>query len=134
MVRQLVVENATVSFDIFLQDFADDPSDRRDEVMRILGPLLDSDEHNLTTGDGSAGVYGLDESPMNGLMFNHVDGDEAWQVIFDTAAAADWVVMPVGGPVCIVSETQRPSVPDDLTDAAIVLVHSGDELRAAATS
>lgn len=122
-----------MSFDIFLQDFADDPSDRRDDVTRILGPLLDSDEHNLTTGDGSAAVYGLDESPMNGLMFNRVDGDEAWQVIFATAVAADWVVMPVGGPICIVSEDQRSSVPEELADADIVLVNSGVELRAAAT-
>lgn len=133
MLGQLVVENATVSFDIFLQDFADEPSDRRDEVMRILGPLLDSDMSNLTTGDGSAAVYGLESSEVNGLMFNHVDGDEAWQVIFDTAVAADWVVMPAGGPVCIVTEAQRSSVPEDLADEEIVLVNSGVELRAAAT-
>jgi hypothetical protein len=133
MLGHLVVENASVSFDIFLQDFADEPSDRRDEVMRILGPLLDSDMSNLTTGDGSAAVYGFESSEVNGLMLNHVAGDEAWQVIFDTAVAADWVVMPVGGPVCIVSEDQRSSVPEDLEDGAIVLIRSGDELRAAAT-
>lgn len=46
--------------------------------------------------------------------------------------AGDWVIMPIGAPLCIVREEQRKWVPDELKDEAIVLVRSGSELRDAA--
>lgn len=66
-------------------------------------------------------------------MFNHIEGERAWDVVFAAAAAGDWVIMPVGGPLCIVRQEQADSVPDELKDGGLVLVRSGKELRDAAT-
>jgi hypothetical protein len=127
-------DDDTMSFDIYLQDFSDAPADRSESVgQRVLAPLLDADGENVVTADGSVAVYGASEVPLDGLMFNHIEGDLAWDVIFDAAVAGSWVIMPVGGPLCIVSEEHADSVPEELKDDGLVLVHSGKELRDAAT-
>ncbi|MEI5583441.1 MULTISPECIES: hypothetical protein [unclassified Agromyces] len=119
-----------MSFDVYLQDFSDEPADRSASVgRRVLAPLLDADGENLVTADGSVAVYGATDAPLEGLMFNHIEGDRAWDVIFDAAVAGDWVIMPVGAPLCIVRDEQRKSVPNELKDEGIVLVRSGSELR-----
>lgn len=123
-----------MSFDLYLQGFSDAHADRSESVGRILDPLLDAQRHNVLTKDGSAAVHGAEENPLTGLMFTHVVGDLAWDVIFEVAVAGHWVVMPVGGPICLVRPELADSVPADLQDLAVVVVHSGLELRAAATS
>jgi hypothetical protein len=124
-----------VSFDIYLQDFSDAPADRSETVgQRLLAPLLDARGENLVTADGSAAVYGASEVPLDGLMFNHIEGELAWNVIFDAAVAGDWVIMSAGGPLCIVTERQADSVPEELEDDGVVLVRSGRELREAVTA
>jgi hypothetical protein len=118
-----------MSFDIFLQDFSDDASDRSQEVFGVLRPFLDPAGLNVITADGSAAVYGLDSVPLTGLMLNRVAGDDAWRVIYEAAVAADWVVMPVGRKICIVREAQRSSVPEGAAEEGIALVQSGTELK-----
>lgn len=123
-----------VSFDVFLQGFCDVPADRSESVgQRVLAPLLDACGENVVTADGSAAVYGARDVPLDGLMFNHIEGDLAWEVIFAAAVAGDWAIMPVGGPVCIVREEQYDSVPEELRADGLVLVRTGTELRVAAT-
>ncbi|MGN6759770.1 MAG: hypothetical protein ACTHJI_00370 [Leifsonia sp.] len=123
-----------MSFDVYLQDFLTDPADRTESVgRRVLAPLLDARRENVVTADGSAAVYGASDVPLDGLMFNHIDGDLAWNVIYDAAVAGDWVIMPIGGPVCIVREEQADTVPEDLKADGLVLVGTGTELRVAAT-
>jgi hydrogenase maturation factor len=124
-----------MSFDVYLQDFSDDPADRSESVGRdVLGPLLDHSSESIVTPDGSAAVYGATDAPLTGVMFNHIDRDLAWQVIFDAAVAGDWIIMPIGAPICIVRDEQATSVHDDLKDEGIVLVRSGAELRQAASA
>ena len=121
-----------MSFEIFLQDFSDTPADRSRTVgQHLLAPLLDTHGASVVTPDGSADVYGVDEVPLHSLMFNQIDGDLAWDVIFDVAVAGDWVVLPIGCPVCIIDDAQADSIPDELRELGHVLVHSGSELRAA---
>ena len=120
-----------MSTDIFLQDFADPAPDRSGELDAALRPLLDDSLQNLITGDGWAAVYGLDSGPVTGVMFNDIVGHDAWQVIYDTAVAADWIVMPVSSAVCIVSEAQRSTIPADAAEAGVLLIASGAELKAA---
>ncbi len=127
-------QDERVSWDIFLQDFADPPLDKRETVERVLGPYLDAARERVTTADGDAAVYGLDDDVVNGLMFNHVSGDAAWDLLYELAVAADWVIMPTGGPICIVTEEQRATLHDDLDGEPVVLVHSGTVLMAAATT
>ncbi|HEY1106296.1 hypothetical protein MUN74_04450 [Agromyces endophyticus] len=117
-----------MSFEIYLQDFADTPRDRRDAVGPLLRSFTDESGENIRTADGMAAVYGADDDPLTGLMLNHVEGELVWQVIFDLAVAGDWVIMPVGCPVCVVSEAQADSVPPELHDNGVVLVDSGSRL------
>lgn len=123
-----------MSFDVYLQDFSDVRADRSESVgQRVLAPLLDARGENVVTADGSAAVYGAGDAPLDGLMFNHIEGDLAWDVIFDAAVAGGWAIMPIGGPVCIVTEEQADSVPEEFKADGLVLVRTGTELRTAAT-
>ena len=123
-----------MSFDIYLQDFSDVPADRTELVrVRVLAPLLDETGENVVTADGGAVVYGANEAPLQGLMFNHIEGDLAWDTIYDAAVAGEWVIMPVDGPLSIVAERQANSIPEELRELGVILVRSGRELRDAAT-
>lgn len=124
-----------MSLDIYLQDFSDAPADRSESVgRRVLAPLLDARGENLMTADGSAAVYGAGEAPLSGLMFNHIEGDLAWDAIFNIAVAGNWVIMPVGGPLCIVADDHAESVPENFANDGVIVVRSGSELRNAATA
>jgi hypothetical protein len=115
-----------VSFDIFLQNFVESSTDRSGLVRAILGPILSTSGIEFTTADGSAAVYGL--------MFNNVDGETAWDVIYAVAVAGEWVVMPVGCPVCVISDDQIVTLPEGLDDPAPIRVSSGAEILAAIRS
>ena len=117
-----------MSVDIFLQDFSAEPADRSATIGPILAALLDSSGTRITTSDGAADVYGLVDSPVIGLMFNHVDGDAAWDVIYEIALAAKWVVMPVGCAVCVPSEELADSIPEELREMSFELVRSGADI------
>jgi hypothetical protein len=117
-----------VSFDVYLQDFADEPHDRGDAVRAILEPWYEDSTSSIVTADGSADVFGLDEHPLLGLMFNGVDGRAAWDVIYETAVVGGWVVLPVGCPVCVVSQEQIATIPDELRASGAELVHSGADI------
>jgi hypothetical protein len=91
--------------------------------------LLDACRENVVTADGAAAAYGASDVPLDGLMFNHVAGELAWDVIFDAAVAGDWMILPVGGPVCTVRDEQADTVPEELKADGLVLVRTGTELR-----
>ena len=123
-----------MSFDVFLQDFSKVPRDRRTIGERVLEPLLDASRRNIITGDGSAAVYFADDGPLHSMMFNHIAGNAAWDVIYEIAVAAEWAVLPVGGPVCVVTDEHVLSVPPELRATGVLVVGSGQELRRAATA
>jgi hypothetical protein len=123
-----------VSFDIFLQNFVESSTDRSGLVRAILGPILSTSGIEFTTADGSAVVYGLENEVIDGLMFNNVDGETAWDVIYAVAVAGEWVVMPVGCPVCVISDDQFVTQPEVLDDPAPIRVSSGAEILAAIRS
>ena len=52
----------------------------------------------IVTDDGEAEVYGSD--PSRGFMFTHASGRRVWDVIYNLARAAGFVVIPVGTPRC----------------------------------
>jgi len=123
-----------MSLDLFLQDFSDTPRDRRALVEATLAPLLDARRENIITDDGSAAIFGASDVPLEGLMFNHIDGALAWEAIFRVAAAGDWAVLPVGGAVCVPSPHLVGTIPIELADEGVVVVTSDAELRSAITS
>ncbi|MCK6209146.1 hypothetical protein KZX45_01130 [Georgenia sp. EYE_87] len=96
------------------------------EVLELLivreesegGPAL------VEYGDGSADVYLHDD----GMMANHISGDQPWELLVRGARAAGWVIVPVGCPTCLTDEGQRARLPTELEDA-VVLVGTGEELR-----
>ena len=124
-----------MSFDIFLQGFVGGggaPGDRA-AAIAIVTPLLADPVSDgfgrIVTADGEADIYGLGDNDQ-GLMINHANGRQIWQLIVDVARAAGYAVLPVGCPVCVVDEVMIAHLPDELRQDA-VLVHDGGDLECA---
>ncbi|WP_422934220.1 hypothetical protein [Sinomonas sp. P47F7] len=120
-----------MSFDVFFQGFRDGEAGTRgsDQMRQVLQPYIvreDGDQRFalIECGDGSADVY---LGGRDGMMANHISGEQPWDLLVQGARAADWVIIPVGCPICITHETQRRHLPDGL-DEDVVLVSSGDDL------
>jgi hypothetical protein len=47
-------------------------------------------------GDGEADIYLHDA----GMMANHIEGRDRWDLLVQGAKAANWVIIPVGCPTC----------------------------------
>jgi hydrogenase maturation factor len=62
-------------------------------------------------------------------MFNHV-GDAAFDLLVKVAQEADAVILPVGCPVCVTSESQIPTLPEQLREDGVHLVRNGRDLLA----
>jgi hypothetical protein len=77
----------------------------------------------IEVGDGRADVY-LDDDDM---MANHITGRDPWDLLVKGAAAAGWVIMPVGCPACLTRKDQQRDLPGELREGT-VLVRSGAEL------
>lgn len=121
-----------MSFDVFFQGFRHgDTETGGGHLMReVLQPYIarEEPEHRFVlvrTSDGEADVY-LGE---DGMMANHVQGDQAWDLLVDGARSAGWVILPVGCATCITDESQREHLPEGLDDE-VALVRSGAELTA----
>jgi hypothetical protein len=120
-----------VSFDIFLQAFEDGDAGRgdADAVVAALNPMIAQRGKgwvHIRTGDGSADVYGTDD-PGSGLMFNHVEGRDAWDVIYDVARLAKFVVMPVGCGTLLPDDAMRRDLPDGIPEP-VLLIRSGADI------
>ena len=76
------------------------------------------------TPDGEAAVYG---AGRDALMINQASGQIIWQIMVDVARVADWVITPVGCPVCVLREKMINDLPAELQDDAVV-VGSGAEV------
>jgi hypothetical protein len=129
-------QNRAVSFDIFLQRFRDGDasSGGREEALRVLRPLLagppDGGFGLVRTDDGDAEVYGLN---TDSLMFTHASGRLIWPVMVDVAQAADYVIMPVGCPVCVTAADHVDELPEALRDTAVVVDTGDDVIRVVTT-
>jgi hypothetical protein len=134
-----------VSFDVFLQRFADGVSaevDRR-PVREVLGATTyhgpdDFGFYVVAFPDGvevEFSARGLESAePFTGCAF-HIRGigDGLIKFMFDVARAGDMVIIPAmeGNPLVLVSETQKAAVPADvLQSLQPVLVRSPGELAA----
>jgi hypothetical protein len=129
-VAQARRDDGAVSFEIFLQGFSGGQmaTGHPDEALRVLAPyIVEPPIHGyveLQTMDGGADVYGVGG---DSLMVNHASGEHIWDLLVAAAAAADWVVMPVGCPTCVTSEEQVNHLPEELRHA-IAVVSSGEGL------
>ncbi|WP_341941214.1 hypothetical protein [Microbacterium sp. LWH10-1.2] len=123
-----------MSFDVHLLQAGDNGSDPTNATLDSLRPYLVAGEMRLATADGGAEVYGLETRPIKSVMFTHVDGHAAWDVIYSAAVAGSWAVVPVGGDTCIVDPRHALELPAELVAGGFVLVTSGEELRVAATA
>jgi hypothetical protein len=119
-----------VSFDVYFQRFRDGDAEPggRDRMRQVLEPFIAREAlevgfAQVQYGDGSADVY-LDD---DGMMANHISGDQPWELLVQGARAAGWVIVPVGCPTCLTDEGQRAHLPAGLDDA-VVLVSTGEEL------
>jgi hypothetical protein len=119
-----------VSFDVFFQGFlAGESSDRGGEHMRaVVEPYVTSKGETcwqIRCGDGGADVYMRDD----GMMANHISGEDPWDLLVRGARAANWVILPLDCPVCLTQPGQLEQLPDGL-DGEVVVVESGADLRA----
>ncbi len=122
-----------MSVDVFLQGFAEGGAGHggADEASSVLSPHIserDGDWARITTTDGYADVY-LPTPDRASAMFNSISGAEVWDVIFDVALAARWVVMPVGRGTLLTDQAQRDDLPDGVPEP-ITVIRSGAELLA----
>jgi hypothetical protein len=97
-------------------------------MREVLAPFVvrEEPEHHfalIECRDGSADIY-LDG---DGMMANHITGEEPWELLLKGARAAGWVIQLVGCPTCITEEAQRAHLPDGLDDE-VVLVATGQHL------
>jgi hypothetical protein len=119
-----------MSLDVFLQDFSDDAADRGDVVFPVLRAFLDEDDETVTTSDGSTEIYGLGESPLTSVLFAGPEGRVIWDVIYEVADAADWIILPEGYPAIVLSEASAASIPPELLEDGYRVVESGADLFA----
>lgn len=119
-----------MSFDVYFQRFRDGDAEPGggDRMRQVLQPFIVREEPEegfaqLEYGDGSADVY-LDD---DGMMANHISGDQPWELLVRGARAAGWVIVPVGCPTCLTDDGQRAHLPAALDDD-VVLVSTGEEL------
>jgi hypothetical protein len=120
-----------VSFDVFFQGFDQgEPVPGGGSRMReVLAPCIKREEPEtsfllIEVGDGDADVY-LDDDDM---LANHITGRDPWDLLVKGAAAAGWVILPVGCPTCLTHEDQERDLPDGLRER-VVIVRSGADLR-----
>lgn len=119
-----------MSFDVYLQGFRDghESAGGGERMRHVLEPFVSQAESDgeffaVEYGDGSADVY----LSADHMMANHIVGEDPWQLLVEGAAAAGWVILPVGCPTCITDEAHRVHLPDGLPQEA-VLVTTGAAL------
>ena len=118
-----------VSFDVFFQGFiAGESSARGCSRMRdVLLPHAIETKGSflrLRVGDGEADIHLSDD----GMIANHVTGRDSWDLLVRGAQAANWVILPAGGPTCLTQPGQRDELPDELADD-VTFVETGADLR-----
>ncbi|MDP9904802.1 hypothetical protein [Arthrobacter bambusae] len=131
-------ENVFVmSYDVFLQGFVNgEPVLGGGVQMReVLAPFIVREEPDsrcllIEYGDGTADVYLADD----GMMANHISGEQPWELVVKGAAGAGWVIMPVGCPTCLTEEAQRADLPESIREDAVVTATGADLLRAIRSS
>jgi hypothetical protein len=119
-----------VSFDVFFRGFDQgEPVRGGGPRMRdVLATCIKREEPRHTfleieVGDGTADVYLNDD----GMLANHITGRDPWDLLVKGAAAAGWVILPVGCPTCLTHEDQEHDLPDELREGAVI-VRSGADL------
>ncbi|MCE5289150.1 MAG: hypothetical protein LLG14_07880 [Nocardiaceae bacterium] len=65
----------------------------------------------------------------SGMMANHVEGRDPWDLLVSGARAAGWVILPTGCPTLVTDTEQFAHLPEALQEGA-VLVTTGAELLA----
>ncbi|WP_162943590.1 hypothetical protein [Arthrobacter celericrescens] len=119
-----------MAFDVFFQGFVagHELPGGGDRMRDVLQPFIVREEADhgsalFKYGDGSADVYLGDD----GMMANHITGEDPWGLLVEGARAAGWVIMPIGCRTCITDESQRVELPEGF-DADAVVVTSGRDL------
>jgi hypothetical protein len=123
-----------VSFDVFFQGFlAGESSERGGAQMReVLAPHI-SEEYErffrVRVGDGESDIYVHD----GGMMANHIEGSDPWDLLVRGAKEANCVIIPTGCPTCLTQPGQMEELPEGL-DEDVVIVETGADLLAAIES
>ncbi len=123
-----------MSFDVFFQGFraGEASSSGGTRIAAVLEPFVEARDESdglllrIRTSDGQADVHLSEDS----MMVSHASGSAVWELLVRGARAANWVIMPVGCPVCLTRAEQYAELPVELRDDTR-LVSSGEDLLAA---
>ena len=115
-----------MSFDIVLQRFMHGEPAAADSVavLGALEPYAAHDQTMLLAADGDAAIYGLDDPSAGHLMINHAGGLDIWDVIYELARVAGFVIMPIGCGTLVPDAELIPHLPRELPEP-ILQVFSG---------
>ena len=102
-------------------------------VLDTLEPYAAQDHTMLVTTDGGAAIYGLGDPGAGHLMINHAGGLVIWDVIYEVARAAGFVIMPVSCGTLVPGAELIPHLPPDLPEP-VLQVGSGKDVLAALQS
>lgn len=97
-------------------------------MREVLAPHISEEDGSflrVRVGDGEADIYLHD----GGMMANHISGRDPWDLLVQGAQAANWVIIPVGGPTFLTQAGQMEELPEGLDDD-VVVVDTGAELLA----
>jgi hypothetical protein len=126
-----------VSFDVFFQRFDQGaPVPGGGSRMReVLAPYIKREEPDtsfllIEVGDGDADVYLSNDD----MMANHITGRDPWELLVKGAAAAGWVILPLGCPTCLTHEDQEHDLPDELRERVVNVRSGADLLQAIETA
>ena len=73
-------------------------------------------------GDGQADIY----LHGGGLMANHTEGRDPWDLLVQGAKAANWVIILVACPTCLTQPGQMEELPQGLDDDVVVVETGAD--------
>jgi len=97
-------------------------------MMEVLAPHISEEDGRfirVRVGDGQADIYLHD----GGMMANHIEGRDPWDLLVQGARAANWIIIPVGCAMCLAQQGQMEELPEAL-DEDVAVTETGADLRA----
>ena len=118
-----------MSYDVFFQGFVAGGSSGQGgpEMAKVLRAYVAESRgsfRRLRVGDGGADLYLSDD----GMIANHIEGHDVWDLLVRGAQAANWVILPMDCPVCLTAPGQLEQLPEELEEDTL-WISTGAELR-----
>ncbi|SDW41553.1 hypothetical protein SAMN05421504_101520 [Amycolatopsis xylanica] len=135
------VWSTAVSFDVFVQGFHHGTAALLPSAAfhAVFGPRIDRTEparnywHVVAADSSESDIYArVDGESFDGLMLSRFTDGDVLDLVAEFARRANAVIMPVGGPILLITPGQHRHLPADLLDAGdVITVANGHDIAAA---